>query len=287
MDMETQYITTQDEMQRLDEGPLRIRVMVQPEDVQVKRVGRASCIEPEIKLCLESDAPYPIAVTINAYLKVLGKDDKHKFILLRKSDEILLSKAHKREIVPMRLRFLKNIKVQVLKRNLGVARPEASVVFEAVTHHNEIQASTSTTYFAIISDPRYLDEVKKRRACERIDDEDHADHLPDIHGDYPTTPESDEAYVPPRNVQKDPKRRRTIKSEDDSSSCTTPPQVPEITTVWRPSDSFSPFQALKDTADEELLANNRDEEEHRLIELVESLKHKGCNFRILPPETHA
>jgi hypothetical protein len=229
---------TTDSLQKLDDGPVRIRVVVQPEDVQVKRVGRASCIEPEIKLCIESETEYPIAVTINAYLKVLGKDDKHKFILLRKSDEILLSKTHRREIVPMKLRFLKNIKVQVLKRNLGVARPEASVVFQAVTRLNEVQASTSTTHFAIISDPRYLDEVKKRRASERFDEDEEAvgssasmespHHPPsmEMYSLPSASPEdSDDAYVPPtpRRVVS-PKRRRTIKVDPYPIEPSSPPR---------------------------------------------------------------
>lgn len=282
---------------RLGEGLVRIKVVVQPEEVQVKRVGRASCIEPEIKLCVESDSPETLSVTILAYLKVLGKDDKHKFILLRRSEEIVLSKNHRREIIPMKLRFLKNIKVQMLKRNLGVSRPEASVVFHAVTALNEVTASTSTTHFAIISDPRYLDEVKKRRACERLDEEyvpssttttssssSSSSTVPAVHS-HPSldNESSDEAYVPPRS-KPSPKRRRTFKIEDITES---PPHVPEVPT-WSPRRTFSTFQALKDTADEELLANNAaDEDEMRLIELVESLKHKGCNFRILPPGAHA
>lgn len=167
------------------DSDFRIKVLVQPDAVQVKRVGRASCIEPELKVSLESDATYPQAITLNAYLKVLGKDNKHKLILLRKSDELNMTKSHRREMVNMKLRFLKTIKVQVLKRNLGVARPEASIIFEAVNRHGEVLATMSTNYFAIISDPRYLDDVKKRLV------------------DRPDVPESDDdQYQPPRAIKK-------------------------------------------------------------------------------------
>lgn len=273
------------------ESPIKIRIVVQPDDVQVKRVGRASCIEPEIKVCLESDPPYPYPVILNAYLKVLGKDNKHKLILLRKSDEITFSKAHRREIVNMKLRFLKTIKVQVLKRNLGVTRPEASIVFEAVTRHNEVLASTTTTHFAIISDPRYLDEVKKRRALERNDDGYHS-------------PDSDDSYEPP--MKRGPKRRRMtpdIRADHQvpvlangnfdtsaESLYKTKNTLPFMGRRQSPDTQVGPtipaLQALKDTADFELFGDS-DEEEYRLIKLVESLKYKGCNFRVLPPETHA
>lgn len=168
----------------------KLKVLVQPNDVQVKRVGRASCIEPDIKLCVEMDTNVPKTIAVNAYLKVLGKDNKHKLILLRKSDDITFTKTHKREVIGMKLRFLKTIKVQVLKRNLGVSRPEASIVFEAVSKQNESEGHASTTNFAIISDPRYLDEVKHRRASERNDQQF-----------------SDDEYQPARRV----KRRRLDK----------------------------------------------------------------------------
>ena len=164
----------------------KLRVLVQPNDVQVKRVGRASCIEPDVKLCVEMDTPYSKTIAVNAYLKVVGKDNKDKLILLRRSDDITFSKTHKREIIGMKLRFLKTIKVQVLKRNLGVSRPEASIVFEAVGKENEFEGACSTSHFAIISDPRYLDEVKHRRASERNE------------------PLSDDDYHPTRRI----KRRR-------------------------------------------------------------------------------
>lgn len=167
----------------------KLRVLVQPNDVQVKRVGRASCIEPDVKLCVEMDTPYPKTIAVNAYLKVVGKDNKDKLILLRRSDDITFTKTHKREIIGMKLRFLKNIKVQVLKRNLGVSRPEASIVFEAVSKENEFEGTCSTSHFAIISDPRYLDEVKHRRASERNE------------------PLSDDEYQPVKRV----KRRRLDK----------------------------------------------------------------------------
>lgn len=174
----------------------KLRVLVQPNDVQVKRVGRASCIEPDVKLCVEMDTPYPKTIAVNAYLKVVGKDNKDKLILLRRSDDITFSKTHKREIIGMKLRFLKTIKVQVLKRNLGVSRPEASIVFEAVGKENEFEGACSTSHFAIISDPRYLDEVKHRRASERNE------------------PLSDDEYHPTRRV----KRRRI----DTPSTCKYP-----------------------------------------------------------------
>jgi hypothetical protein len=174
----------------------KLRVLVQPNDVQVKRVGRASCIEPDVKLCVEMDSPYPKTIAVNAYLKVVGKDNKDKLILLRRSDDITFSKTHKREIIGMKLRFLKTIKVQVLKRNLGVSRPEASIVFEAVGKENEFEGACSTSHFAIISDPRYLDEVKHRRANERHE------------------PLSDDDYHPTRRI-----KRRKI---DTPSSCMYP-----------------------------------------------------------------
>jgi hypothetical protein len=279
---------TADRQAPLSSATIRLRIIVQPEDVQVKRVGRASCIEPDIKVCIESDAPHPSAITINAYLKVLGKDNKHKLILLRKSDEMMFTKAHGREIVNMKLRFLKTIKVQVLKRNLGVTRPEASIVLEAVNRHNEVLATTSTTQFAIISDPRYLDEVKKRRAQERVDD------------GYQTPDSSDESYEPP--AKRGPKRRRSLRTgffEGDADFHQVPvlangnldASAQERKYSLPCSSTASPtplpaLQALKDSSDFELSFADSDEEEYKLIKLVESLKHKGCNFRILPPETH-
>jgi len=273
------------------QASIKLRIVVQPEDVQVKRVGRASCIEPDIKVCIESDAPFPNAITINAYLKVLGKDNRFKLILLRKSDEMVFTKAHRREVVTMKLRFLKTIKVQVLKRNLGVTRPEASIVFEAVNRHNEVLATVATTHFAIISDPRYLDEVKKRRAQERTDD------------GYQTPDSSDESFELPSKRERGNKRRRSMRidfkseadhrvpvlangnldsSHEDKLYASSPSTSSPIPVTPLPA-----LQALKDSADFELSFADSDEEEYRLIKLVESLKHKGCNFRILPPETHA
>jgi len=278
-------------------------MLIQPDDVQVKRVGRASCIEPELKVSLESDALYPLAVTLNAYLKVLGKDNKHKMILLRKSDEILMTKVHRREMISLKLRFLKTIKVQVLKRNLGVARPEASIVFEAVNRHGEVLSSTSTTHFAIISDPRYLDEVKKRRVGERAGDVADSD---------------DDSYHPP--TMRAIKRRRFATSEYEgplSSSDSTPyhlidnehlhaikeePYSPSSSpsspsSPYSPSDIISTppiyltsLQTLRNTSDYELFADS--EEEYKLIKLVESLKYSGlpqpiCSFQVLPPAARA
>jgi hypothetical protein len=271
------------------EADLHLKMLVQPDDVQVKRVGRASCIEPELKVCLESDALYPMAVTLNAYLKVLGKDNKHKLILLRKSDELMMTKVHRREVINMKLRFLKTIKVQVLKRNLGVARPEASIVFEAVNRHGEVIATVSTSHFAIISDPRYLDEVKKRRVGER--------------GDIAES--DDDSYHPP-TMKKYMKRRRFspeyegplssggpfISSADSSepsspASCISSPSSP-----FSPSSPdlaptpiyLTPLQTLRNISDFELFADS--EEEYKLIKLVESLKYRGCpqlcNFQVLP-----
>jgi hypothetical protein len=273
------------------EGSIKIRVIVQPDDVQVKRVGRASCIEPEIKVAVESDSPYPTPITINAYLKVLGRDNKYKMILLRKSDEITLSKAHRREVIGMKLRFLKTIKVQVLKRNLGVSRPEASVVFEAVNRQNEVEGSTSTTHFAIISDPRYLEEVKKRRALERDDDENVED--------------GDELYEPRR---RGPKRRHVSKNFADSESDNhlrlangnlsadhvSPLRLNEAG-YFRPpllihSNNASPVPDASPNNNNDnppYLYTDSDEEEYRLIKLVEGLKHSYrpsqlCEYPILP-----
>jgi len=278
----------------------KLRVLVHPNDVQVKRVGRASCIEPDVKLCVEMDTQYPKTIAVNAYLKVVGKDNKDKLILLRRSDDITFTKTHKREIIGMKLRFLKNIKVQVLKRNLGVSRPEASVVFEAVSKDNSSEATCSTTHFAIISDPRYLDEVKHRRASERNE------------------PLSDDEYHP----QSRPKRRRVDKpaksmAEEPVSPSHKHPRIEEHTsfqysvpsapspmspsfsstsssTFSSPSISSSPhsssplpdaLQALKECADYELVTTDSKEEQRTLIKLVEALKHKGCNFDILPPRS--
>jgi len=294
-----------------EEGATKLRVLVQPNDVQVKRVGRASCIEPDVKLCVEMDTAYPRTISVNAYLKVLGKDNKHKLILLRKSDDITFSKAHKREIVGMKLRFLKTIKVQVLKRNLGVSRPEASIVFEAVSKSNEFEGACSTNNFAIISDPRYLDEVKHRRASERNEPSQLSDD--EYHPSSGVGSGSGGGGVPGRRLSK---RRRLDKpakyqamSEEPASpsdqelislphiedapyedmvispplSSPSPPAPctpsPSIST---PSPSSDALQALKDCADYELTTDTK-EEQRRLVKLVEALKHKGCNFHILPP----
>jgi hypothetical protein len=251
------------------------------------------------------DTPYPKTIAVNAYLKVVGKDNKDKLILLRRSDDITFSKTHKREIIGMKLRFLKTIKVQVLKRNLGVSRPEASIVFEAVGKENEFEGACSTSHFAIISDPRYLDEVKHRRASERNE------------------PLSDDDYHPTRRV-----KRRRIEAPNGSTKLLAVPEEPTspslhgltlpriedassyedtpISPASSPSSPSSPvscaspptpsspvspciplpdaLQALKDCADFELTDSK--EEEKKLIKLVEALKHKGCNFDILPPRSH-
>jgi hypothetical protein len=235
-----------------------------------------------------------MSVTLNAYLKVLGKDNKHKMILLRKSDEVIMTKVHRREVISMKLRFLKTIKVQVLKRNLGVARPEASVVFEAVNRHGEVLATMSTSHFAIISDPRYLDEVKKRRVGERSD-----------------IPESDDDSYQPPTMRKGIKRRRlttvgeyegplnsagsaTLRGDDvltnsDSSpsspSCPSSPVSPASPYSAPTPIYLTPLQTLRNTSDFELFADS--EEEYKLIKLVESLKYRGCsqqlcNFQVLP-----
>lgn len=282
------------------DNDLKIKVLVQPDDVQVKRVGRASCIEPELKVSLETDSLYPQTVVINAYLKVLGKDNKYKMILLRKSDEILMTKVHRRENINMKLRFLKTIKVQVLKRNLGVARPEASVVFEVVNRHGAVLSAQETTHFAIISDPRYLDEVKKRRVGERGD-----------------AGESDEETYQPPNVRAMKRRRHTeyegpvsssghphydhmIKQEPSSPSSSTSPSYeypspsgcasspytpPADAPISSPPIYLTPLHQLKNVSDVDLFADS--EEEYKLIKLVESLKYGGCgrllyNFQMMP-----
>jgi hypothetical protein len=279
----------------------KLRVLVQPNDVQVKRVGRASCIEPDIKLCVDMDTTYPKTISVNAYLKVLGKDNKHKLILLRKSDDITFSKAHKREIVVMKLRFLKTIKVQVLKRNLGVSRPEASIVFEAVSKQNEFSGACSTNNFAIISDPRYLDEVKHRRASERnepyqlSDDEYHPGRRltkrrridrpgsklitmgeEPASPDYPDYPDQELITLP--HIEDAPYEDMAISPVPSTPS---PPASP--CTPSTPSPSSDALQALTECADFELTSTDAKEEQRRLIKLVEALKHKGCNFHILPP----
>jgi len=248
------------------------------------------------------DTQTPKTIAVNAYLKVLGKDDKHKLILLRKSDDITFTKTHKREIICMKLRFLKTIKVQVLKRNLGVSRPEASIVFEAVgSKQNEYEGACSTNHFAIISDPRYLDEVKHRRASERNEP-------------YQL---SDDEYHPTGAVRRSKRRRvdrpvqlltmgddTTSPSEVDEDYNSHPLKLPRIedapyednmsispplSSPSTPSPPFTPppsdaLQALKECADFELFTD-RKEEQMRLIKLVEALKHKGCNFHILPPRS--
>lgn len=291
----------QQSSQQHPESDLNIKMLVQPDDVQVKRVGRASCIEPELKVSLESEALYPMSVTLNAYLKVLGKDNKHKMILLRKSDEVMMTKVHRREVISMKLRFLKTIKVQVLKRNLGVARPEASVVFEAVNRHGEVIASVSTSHFAIISDPRYLDEVKKRRVGEKGDVAD----------------SDDDSYQPP-TMRRGVKRQRlspvmeyegpvgadspldtsgdfepsspyepAIPSSPSSSSSPSSPVSPS--TSYCSPIYLTPLQTLRNTSDFDLFADS--EEEYKLIKLVESLKYSRgctpqlCTFQVLPPVT--
>jgi len=282
----------------------KLRVLVQPNDVQVKRVGRASCIEPDVKLCVEMDTPYPKTIAVNAYLKVVGKDNKDKLILLRRSDDITFSKTHKREVIGMKLRFLKNIKVQVLKRNLGVSRPEASIVFEAVSKDNEFEGTCSTSHFAIISDPRYLDEVKHRRASERNE------------------PLSDDEYHPVRRIKRrrvdKPTKLMAVPEEPTSPSFGLPrmddaPSTSSSPFPSTPSPSLSPasplssspsspissspssppmyssslpdaLQALKECADYELITDSK-EEQQTLMKLVEALKHKGRNFDILPPRS--
>jgi len=299
------------------EGELHIKMLVQPEDVQVKRVGRASCIEPELKLSVETDSMFSQTITLNAYLKVLGKDNKHKMILLRKSDEMVMSRSHKKEIASMKLRFLKTIKVQVLKRNLGVARPEASVIFEAVNRHGEVLSSAETTHFVIISDPRYLDEVKRRSHGHGA--------LPLTHthkrerGDHELVESDEDAYHPPIRTYK--KRRFTsvpeyegplssadhtvpllinssgVKSEPSSPfydqspySPYSPPSSSELP-ISSPPIYLTPLQKLKDISDFELLEDS--EEEYKLIKLVESLKHRGCghpsvcSFQVLQPSARA
>jgi hypothetical protein len=248
------------------------------------------------------DTSFPKTIAVNAYLKVVGKDNKDKLILLRRSDDITFTKSHKREVIGMKLRFLKNIKVQVLKRNLGVSRPEASIVFEAVSKENEFEGTCSTSHFAIISDPRYLDEVKHRRASERNE------------------PLSDDEYQPVKRV----KRRRidkAVKMEEPTSPSFVLPRMEDATSssftfspspyLSTPSSTFSPaspsscissplsssppspmytsplpdaLQALKECADYELITDSK-EEQKTLMKLVEALKHKGCNFDILPPRS--
>jgi hypothetical protein len=252
------------------------------------------------------DTPYPKTIALNAYLKVLGKDNKDKLILLRRSDDITFTKTHKREIIGMKLRFLKNIKVQVLKRNLGVSRPEASIVFEAVGKENEFEGACSTSHFAIISDPRYLDEVKHRRASERnepLSDDEYQpthkvkrrrlDHHPaklTAVTEEPTSPSLSHAISLPR-IQDIPSYFNEATaispaSSPASPSCPSSPLSP-VPSVASPSKKRPPsdaLRALKECVDYELTDSK--DEERKLIKLVEALKHKGCNFDILPPRSH-
>jgi len=277
----------------------KLRVLVQPNDVQVKRVGRASCIEPDVKLCVEMDTPYPKTIAVNAYLKVVGKDNKDKLILLRRSDDITFTKTHKREIIGMKLRFLKTIKVQVLKRNLGVSRPEASIVFEAVGKENEFEGACSTSHFAIISDPRYLDEVKHRRASERNEPLSDDDYHPTrrVKRRRIDAPYSKLLAVPEEPTSPSfhgltlPRIEEALSPYDDALSAASSPSSPlSCTSPSTPSFPASPcipplsdaLQALKECADYELITDSK-EEEKKLIKLVEALKHKGCNFDLLPP----
>jgi hypothetical protein len=280
----------------------KLRVLVQPNDVQVKRVGRASCIEPDVKLCVEMDTPYPKTIAVNAYLKVVGKDNKDKLILLRRSDDITFTKTHKREIIGMKLRFLKNIKVQVLKRNLGVSRPEASIVFEAVSKENEFEGACSTSHFAIISDPRYLDEVKHRRASERneplSDDEYHPvkrvkrrriDKPVKLMAEEPTSPSfmlprMEDAPSPSFSPSPFLSTPSPVLSPASPSSCTSSPFSSSPSSPMYTSSLPDALQALKECADYELITDSK-EEQKTLMKLVEALKHKGCNFDILPPRS--
>jgi len=270
------------------EGPLRMRVVVQPDEVQVKRVGRASTIEPEIKVCIESDIPNTIV--LNAYLKVLGKDAKHKMILLRKSDEISFSKTHRKEIVSMKLRFLKTMKVQVLKRNLGVSRPEASIVFEAVNRQGMVEATTSTTNFAIISDPRYLEEVKKRRALEHHGEEDVTANGSDEHhikraSKRRRVPKLSDMDYGEEYVDYEPHEYIT-NYEDMQSTGTDTLSRMHLSALTHPTNASSssisplalpPLKSTESDSDHELYTDS-DEEEYALIQLVQSLKRqRGCD----------
>jgi len=189
---------------------------------------------------------------------------------------------------------------------LYVSRPEASIVFEAVSKENEFEGTCSTTHFAIISDPRYLDEVKHRRASERND------------------PLSDDEYHPVRRVKRrrvdKPGKLMEVPEEPTSPSFQTLPRLEEAvpsssyyepSSIFVPPPSMSPaspvpsssspvlslpaspqyiapvpdaFQALKECADYELTSDSK-EEQRTLMKLVEALKHKGCNFDILPPRS--
>jgi len=289
------------------EDSIRLRIVVQPDDVQVKRVGRASCIEPEIKVCIESDNSENTIITLNAYLKVLGKDNKHKMILLRKSDEIAVSsRTHRREIIPLKLRFLKTMKVQVLKRNLGVARPEASIVFEAVNTLNQVVAAASTSHFAIISDPRYLDEVKKRRATEVLqrhdleDDDKRSALYPDRDidsADYDTSSlarglpkrrrvtqhvHADPMMYGPELVEYQPHDHLGFDSPHDihvTSNGSILGRIPFASTS--PSMSLPPLKSTESESENEIYTDS-DEEEIELIQLVQNLKRRGCDFSRVP-----
>lgn len=290
------------------QGDLHIKMLVQPEDVQVKRVGRASCIEPELKVHVELDSSSSQTITLNAYLKVLGKDNKHKMILLRKSDEMVMNKNHRKEIASMKLRFLKTIKVQVLKRNLGVARPEASVLFEAVNRHGDILSSAETTHFVIISDPRYLDEVKRRtgggkRAAgdqELVDSDEDAYHPHAPHRSFKRRrmteeyegPLSSSDHTVPLLVSSHQIKTEPSSPTSDIESPLYSPSSPSssLLPISSPPIYLTPLQKLKDISDIDLFVDS--EEEYKLIKLVESLKYRGCgqnvcNFQVLPPSARA
>lgn len=94
--------------------------------------------------------------------------------------------------------------------------------------------------------------------------------------DEPASPESHELISLPRIEDASYYEDMAISPPLSSPSPTTPPPP-----------ALSPPQldallALKECADYELFTDKK-EERTRLIKLVEALKHKGCNFHILPP----
>jgi len=286
---------------------VKMRVMVQPDNVQVKRVGRASIIEPGIKLLLECDSSKTLV--INAYLKVQGSDNRSKNIPLQRSDEITFNTSHRTESIIMKLRFIKTLKVQMLKRNLGVSRPEGCIVFEAVNRDsNEVEAVTCTTDFAIISDPRYLDEVKKKRASMEVNtptpkigyyaDDDYEPAKPrpikrkysrmqDVYVPRLKFEKDDPEYLPVKHVlanggivqADDPCTSSDWSSPDLGSPLSTSVLLPDTSEISLPRKSrkhdylpsFTPnLRCSQDSLCSEVA--DSDEEEFRLAKLIEGLK---------------
>eukprot|EP00026_Physarum_polycephalum_P009304 Phypoly_transcript_09422.p2 GENE.Phypoly_transcript_09422~~Phypoly_transcript_09422.p2 ORF type:complete len:195 (+),score=34.96 Phypoly_transcript_09422:619-1203(+) len=186
---------------------------------------------------------------------------------------------------------LRNLLWRILWANLAKCFAQTQLYFEG---------ACSTSYFAIISDPRYLDEVKHRRANERHEPLSDDDYHPTRRikrrkleapsnskllavPEEPTSPSFHPELTPRVEDTSSPNEDMPISPLSPSSpwSCTSPsaPSSPASPCILPPPSHA--LQALKECADYELV-----EEEKKLIKLVEALKHKGCNFDILPPRSH-